>query len=98
LDGWLDELIDTFANEPLAGLVGARLIYPDGSLQESGGIIFNDGSGWNYGREQQAENPEYLYLREADYCSGACIALKTKYFLELGAFEPIWLSVCANPA
>jgi len=87
LDGWLDELIDTFAREPKAGLVGARLVYPDGSLQESGGIVFNDGSGWNYGRGRQADNPEYLFLREADYCSGACIALKTKYFHEIGAFD-----------
>ena len=87
LEGWLDELIDTFDREPEAGLVGARLVYPDGSLQESGGIVFNDGSGWNYGRGKQAENPEYLYLREADYCSGACIALKTEYFLQIGAFD-----------
>ena len=87
LDGWLDELIDTFAREPLAGLVGARLIYPDGSLQESGGIVFSDGSGWNYGRGKKAENPEYLFLREADYCSGACIALRTKFFLDIGAFD-----------
>ena len=87
LEGWLDELIDTFEQEPMAGLVGARLIYPDGSLQESGGIVFNDGSGWNYGRGKQADNPEYLYLREADYCSGACIALKTEYFLQIGAFD-----------
>ncbi len=87
LEGWLDELIDTFEREPLAGLVGARLVYPDGSLQESGGIVFNDGSGWNYGRGKQAENPEFLFLREADYCSGACIALKTKYFQEIGAFD-----------
>ena len=87
LEGWLDELIDTFDREPETGLVGARLVYPDGSLQESGGIVFNDGSGWNYGRGKQAENPEYLYLREADYCSGACIALKTEYFLQIGAFD-----------
>ena len=87
LNGWLDELIDTFAREPKAGLVGGRLIYPDGSLQESGGMVFSDGSGWNYGRGKKAENPEYLFLREADYCSGACIALRTKYFLEIGAFD-----------
>jgi len=86
-EGWLDELIDTFEREPRAGLVGARLVYPDGSLQESGGIIFRDGSGWNYGRGKDAEHPEYLFLREADYCSGACIALKTKYFLKIGAFD-----------
>jgi GT2 family glycosyltransferase/glycosyltransferase involved in cell wall biosynthesis len=87
LDGWLDELIDTFEREPRAGLVGARLIYPDGSLQESGGLVFNDGSGWNYGRGKQADNPEYLFLREADYCSGACIALKTRYFHQIGALD-----------
>jgi len=87
LEGWLDELIDTFDREPLAGLVGSRLVYPDGSLQESGGIIFNDGSGWNYGRDQNAEDPKYHFLRESDYVSGACIALNTKYFHELGAFD-----------
>ena len=46
LDGWLDALLNTFEQFPDTGLAGARLIYPDGSLQESGGIIFNDGSGW----------------------------------------------------
>ena len=86
-EGWLDALIDTFDHEPDAGLVGARLIYPDGTLQESGGIVFSDGSGWNYGRNQDAENPEYHFLREADYCSGACIALKTSYFHEIGALD-----------
>jgi GT2 family glycosyltransferase len=87
LEGWLDELIDTFEREPRAGLVGARLIYPDGSLQESGGIVFSDGSGWNYGRGKEAENPQYLFLRETDYCSGACIALRTRFFHQIGALD-----------
>ena len=85
--GWLDELIATFERYPEAGLVGSRLIYPDGSLQESGGIVFNDGSAWNYGRDKDSENPEYHFLREVDYCSGACIALKTEYFHRLGLFD-----------
>jgi GT2 family glycosyltransferase/glycosyltransferase involved in cell wall biosynthesis len=87
MTGWLDELIDTFEYEPQAGLVGARLVYPDGSLQESGGIIFSDGSGWNYGRGEDAEQPEYHFLREVDYCSGACIALRTEYFHRIGALD-----------
>ncbi|MGD9021625.1 MAG: glycosyltransferase, partial [Lysobacterales bacterium] len=86
-DGWLDELVDTFTAQPEAGLVGARLVYPDGRLQESGGIIYNDASGWNYGRDDVADRPEYEFLREADYVSGACIALRTSLFRELGGLD-----------
>jgi len=90
LDGWLDALLHTFEQFPDTGLAGARLIYPDGSLQEAGGIIFNDGSGWNYGRGDDAEKPQYLYTREVDYCSGACIMLKTELFHELGGFDTLY--------
>jgi GT2 family glycosyltransferase len=86
-EGWLDALIDTLEREPGAGLVGARLVYPNGRLQEAGGIIFRDGSGWNYGRDDDPARPCYNYLREADYCSGACIALRTSLFEELGGFD-----------
>ena len=43
--GWLDALLATFAQVPDAGLAGAQLLYPDGRLQEAGGVVFDDGSG-----------------------------------------------------
>lgn len=87
LDGWLDALLDTFERFPDTGLAGARLVYPDGRMQESGGIIFNDGSGWNYGRGEPADRPEYAYVREVDYCSGACIMLPTALVQQLGGLD-----------
>jgi GT2 family glycosyltransferase len=87
LDGWLDALVETFTRYPDTGLAGARLVYPDGTLQEAGGLIFRDGSGWNYGKGDDANRPEYQYTREADYCSGACIMLETRLFRELGGFD-----------
>jgi GT2 family glycosyltransferase/glycosyltransferase involved in cell wall biosynthesis len=87
LDGWLDKLLDTFRLFPEAGLVGAKLIYPDGSLQECGGIVFQDGSGWNYGRGDNPERPDYMHVREVDYCSGACIMIETALFNEMGGFD-----------
>ncbi len=87
LDGWLDALLDTFQRFPDTGMAGARLIYPDGTLQENGGIIFNDGSGWNYGRGEEAEKPEFQFVREVDYCSGACIMLETELFQQLDGFD-----------
>jgi len=66
-DDWLSALVRTFAEEPLAGIVGSKLVYPDGRLQEAGGIIWQDASGWNYGKFDDASKPEYNYLREVDY-------------------------------
>ncbi len=85
--GWLEALLHTFETHSDAGLVGAQLVYPDGRLQESGGIVFADGSGWNYGRFEDPKHPAYTFVREADYCSGAAIALRRSLFNTLGGFD-----------
>ncbi|MDR7134958.1 GT2 family glycosyltransferase/glycosyltransferase involved in cell wall biosynthesis [Lysobacter niastensis] len=85
--GWLDALLDTFVQHPDTGLAGAQLIYPDGRLQEAGGIVFADGGGSNYGRFGAPDDPRYTYLREADYCSGAAIAIARTLFSRLGGFD-----------
>jgi GT2 family glycosyltransferase len=85
--GWLDALLDTFTQLPQAGLVGAQLLYPDGRLQEAGGVIFQDGSGWSYGRFESAEDPRYSALRDTDYCSGAALMIPRALWDTLGGFD-----------
>ncbi|MCI6165626.1 MAG: glycosyltransferase, partial [Lachnospira sp.] len=84
---WLSSLLELIKSDNKIGMVGSKLIYPDGRLQEAGGIIWSDASGWNYGREQNPDMPEYNYVRECDYISGASIMLRRELWEEIGGFD-----------
>ncbi|HEY6234214.1 MAG TPA: glycosyltransferase, partial [Candidatus Elarobacter sp.] len=85
--GWLDELVRTAEQDPRVGVVGAKLVYPDGSLQEAGGLIWRDASGWNYGRGGRPDDPAYEYVRDVDYCSGAALLVRRALFEQVGRFD-----------
>lgn len=86
-ENWLESLVTLIESSNEIGLVGSKLIYPDGKLQEAGGIIWSDGTGWNYGRNQDAGMPEYNYVRECDYISGASILISKELWNEIGGFD-----------
>ena len=84
---WLDPLLEVFDRRPRALVVGSQLVYPDGTLQEAGGIIFRDGSGWNYGRGLSPSDPRVMYERQVDYVSGAALLVRGDFFRQRGGFD-----------
>ena len=85
--GWLSSLVQLIESDEKIGMVGSKLVYPDGRLQEAGGILWNDGSAWNYGNGADPAAPEYNYVKDADYISGASIMLSKALWNELGGFD-----------
>lgn len=86
-DNWLQPLIDLIERDEKIGMVGSKLVYPDGYLQEAGGIVWNDASAWNYGNRKSPEDPEYNYVKEVDYISGAAIMIRKALWEEIGGFD-----------
>jgi GT2 family glycosyltransferase len=87
LENCLESLVKLIINNPQVGAVGSKLIYANGKQQEAGGIIWNSADGWNYGRLDSPEEPEYNYVRPVDYCSGASLLVPTDLFKQLGGFS-----------
>jgi len=83
----IDRLVEVLEQNEKVGIVGSKLIYPSGSLQEAGGIVWNDGSAWNYGHLQDPELPEYCYRRETDYVSGASLMIRKDLWDKIGGFD-----------
>jgi O-antigen biosynthesis protein len=88
---WLESLLELINNDLTVGAVGSKLIYPDGRLQEAGGIIWKDASGCNFGRLEDPTDPAYNYVREVDYCSGASLLVRRDLFNRIGGFSEEFL-------
>lgn len=88
--GWLDELVETFEQLPNIGIAGSKLLFPDGTLQEVGGIIWRLGDGWNWGRGRDPSELAFSYLRDADYVSGAALMIPRDLFQDLGGFDQLF--------
>ena len=87
LPGWLDELIAPLEEISNVGLTGSKLINGDGTLQEAGGIAWDDGTAWNYGRGADPRLPHFSYSKDVDYCSGASLGISKVLWDQLGGFD-----------
>jgi len=102
--GWVEAMLE-HAQRPEVGVVGARLLYPDGRIQH-GGVIVGVGSPWEPG---VAMHSHHFYSSESPGYSGtlaattnysavtaACMLLRKSLFTEMGGFEEENLPVQFN--
>lgn len=87
-EGAVEAAWDTLFEYPDVGAVGGLILLPDGTLQEAGSIIWNDGSCVGYGRGRDPTASEFQFVREVDYVSGVFLLVKQQAFAELGGLDP----------
>ena len=85
--GWLDAFGSSFERSAEIAAVGAKLISPDGQLQEAGGIVYNDGTLGRFGRNADPADPRFNVSRVVDYCSTRCLAVRRSAWDMVGGVD-----------
>ena len=85
--GAIEAMLETFEQFGEVGAVCAQLRFADGTLQEAGGIVWSDGSAWNWGRGEHPQDPRFSYPREVDYGSAAALMVRRALWEQLGGFD-----------
>jgi GT2 family glycosyltransferase len=89
--GWLEPLVETLGSDPRAGAAVPMFLNQDGTVQEAGGLLFEDASTLMYGFGEPPTEPAYRFRRYVDYGSAACLLLGRSEFLDAGAFDPAFV-------
>ena len=97
--GWIARLI-AFAARPDVGAVGAKLLYPDGTVQHAGVVLGVRGVAGHFQRRCDPEAPGYFAPawapREVGAVTGACMAVEARKFSAVGGFDEIHFPVEAS--
>jgi len=96
---WLTEMI-RHAVQPEVGAVGARLWYPDGTLQHGGVVLGLGGVAGHAFPHIPRGHPGYfnraMLQQNCSAVTGACMVLRKAVFEELGGFDEVNLGVTFN--
>jgi GT2 family glycosyltransferase len=87
LNGFIRNSLALMQAHPKAALVGSTLLFPDGTVQECGAIVWSDGTAHNFGRGKNLGHMEVRFSRQVDYCSGAGVLIRNDLLIQVDLFD-----------
>lgn len=86
-EGYIDHLLATLERDPSIGAVGGRILSTDGSLQEAGSVLWNDGSASHVGLGLPSGTAEFSYVRDVDFVSANGLLVRRAVWDAVGGFD-----------
>lgn len=84
---WLSEIVKGFDKDQQIGIIGTKLLYPDGkTIQHAGGIMYPNGRTWHRGNREE-DKGQWDIADEPDYVTGASFAIRREIIDKLGYLD-----------
>lgn len=95
--GWLSELLNFMQSHSDAGIVGSKLLYPDGTIQHCGASMRFDGKFFRHQYKfLEASHPLVDKERELDAVTAACFITRKDLFFKAEMFDEEYLNGCED--
>ncbi len=83
--GWLEELSNVLESDSKIGIVGCKLLYPNGTIQHAGGIISLRVP--HHRGECEKDTGKYDSVEFVDYVTGAALLIKAEVIQRIGLLD-----------
>ena len=97
---WLRLMVDEALADPHVGIVGAKLLYPDQTVQHVGVVLGLGGVAGHVLRALPKDAPGYahraVYAQDVSAVTAACMLCRTDAFRAVGMFDETHLAVAFN--
>lgn len=98
-EDWLTEMVG-HASRPMIGAVGAKLLYPDGTVQHAGVVLGIGGVAGHVHRFLAGDSPGYCHrsvvAQNLSAVTGACLVVRKRLYQEVGGLNQKNLHVAFN--
>jgi GT2 family glycosyltransferase len=96
---WLSEMV-SIALQPGVGIVGAKLLYPEGTVQHAGVVLGIGGVAGHAFKRLQGDGPGYFnraaVVSSFSALTGACQVMRKNVFLQVGGLDSKNLAIAFN--
>lgn len=94
--GWLDALLRYASGRGRIGLVGSKLLFPDGSIQHAGLVFSRDLIPRHIYAGFPADHPAVNKSRQFQVVTAACALIRRGLFERVGGFDAAFVNGCED--